>query len=134
MINLQLIQLLLTQTSITNVVGTRIYPVILPTDSPLPAITLHLITGHSEPTLDTTGTYQTVIQIDCWGPVNGYAQAAQAHDAVVKFLNGYIGTLSDGTRLLGAIYEGPIDMPDFQTLQIRASGQFRLFWTFPAAS
>ena len=59
---------------VTALVGTRIFPVILPQNTTLPAITYQVVTTVLMPTLDgESGLENALFQIDCWAA--GYAAA-----------------------------------------------------------
>jgi hypothetical protein len=102
-----LFHLLSTESTIAALVGTRIYPVALPTGPTLPAIVYYSAGGTGDPTLDTSGLQKLRYTFDCWGET--YAAADQVRDALVAFLNGYRGALSNGILLQMAEYIQPID-------------------------
>ena len=108
MIQAGIFNLLSQNSSIAAMAGSnpaRIWPVLLPEDPTLPAITYHVIGGASMPTLSTSGMQRLRMQFDCWGA--DYDDAATLRAALIAALNGYQGTLSDGTYLQYAQLIGP---------------------------
>lgn len=99
--------LLSTETSITALVVDRVYPVIMPTGSLYPCLTYSLVGGQSKQTLTTSGAQKRRLQIDCWA--KDYLTAALIRETIADFLNGYRGTLSDGTYLQNVEYIQPLD-------------------------
>jgi hypothetical protein len=97
MIETGLYTLLSTEPLITSLVGTRVYPVMLPTDGAFPAITYQIVGGQSFPTLTTTGLQKLRIQFDCWA-TDAYLTAAELRAAVTTFLAGRSCQLANGTR------------------------------------
>jgi len=72
---------------------TRMYPVVLPQDPAMPAITYQYISGASVVSHDgPTGLENPTFQIDCWG--SSYSQMDALFQAVRKRLNGAKGTFS----------------------------------------
>jgi hypothetical protein len=107
MIETGLYALLSTEPSITALVGTRVYPLILPTDGTFPAITYQIVGGQSFPTLTTTGLQKIRLQVDCWA-TDAYLTAASVRVVVTKFLAGRSCQFADGTRASFQLI-GPID-------------------------
>ena len=84
---------LVADSTVTNLVGSRIYPLTLPQGVTLPAIRYQRITGTSDPHLGgTTGLAVATIQFDCVGTT--YAKAEQVRDAVRESLEAYRGTVN----------------------------------------
>jgi hypothetical protein len=129
MISTGLFSLLSTAAPITALVDTRIYPVRLPTKPTLPAITYQSAGGAGEQTLNTSGFQRRRYQFDFYGLV--YLDAEAVRDALVAFLNGYQGLLSDGTLLQNAEYLQPIDFDQQEALQYRCAVEFYLYFDFP---
>ena len=87
MIEATLYSVISSATAITALSGDRIYPVVLPTDPALPALSYMFIAGVVKPTMDTRGTQRSRVQIDCWG--NTYSDAVSLREAVIQTLAGY---------------------------------------------
>lgn len=85
-----LVALLLADSGVSALVGTRIYPLKLPQDDGLPAIRFQRISGERVRTLDgPTGLVRPRIQIDAYGKT--YAEAKAVAEAVEALLDGYSG-------------------------------------------
>lgn len=121
--------LLSTAAPISALVGTRIYPVNLPEKPILPAIVYYTAGGTSEPTFETSGLQKLRYQFDCYGELFG--DADRTRDALVAFLNGYQGTLSNGIVLQDAIYLQPIDGFKDAPRQFCLGVEFYFLFTLP---
>lgn len=79
----------------------RLYPVILPGDPVLPAVTYQRITTRRDyTTTGPVGLSRVRMQFDAWA--NGYAECKQLHTALLAILenrDSYAGTFPDGTRI-----------------------------------
>jgi hypothetical protein len=95
MIEVGLVSLLNTSAAITNLVGSRIYPVSLPEDATLPAIAFKLIGSQSWPTFDTIGFQRKRFEFSCYATT--YLVAITIKAALISILDRYTGTLSDGS-------------------------------------
>lgn len=116
--------LLATDPTITPLVSGRVTPVILPKSPALPAITFFLVVSTSVVNLDATAVNTVRVEIDAWS--KSYLEAKQIQAALHNLLDGWSGTLSDGTRVLEASSN---DNPDFfekDSLLYRASTTFTL--------
>lgn len=128
MIDAGLWHLLSTTAAITAICKTRIYPIILPPDPTWPAMTYQIIAATPEPTLDTAGFQRWRLQFDCWA--NTYADAASLRAALIRTLNGYQGTLSDGTLLQDAEFIQVTDFFADDARVYRCMVEFYLYFTF----
>lgn len=83
----------LADATVSGLVGARMYPVILPQNPTMPAITYQYISGASVISHDgATGLENPTFQIDCWGST--YATMDALFEAVRERLNGAKGTFS----------------------------------------
>lgn len=114
--------------SVSALVGTRVYPVRLPTASALPAITYKLVGGHSDPTLDTSGLQSPRWEFHCWGMK--YADANVTRKALIELLNGYQGSLADGEYLQNVELIQSVDFDEPDALQYRCMVEFYLHFDF----
>lgn len=88
--------LLTSQSSITDLVGTRIYWSEAKQGKQRPLIVLHLISEISEYTVaGTVDLESSLVQVDCWG--NTLTDALAVSEAVKAVLSGYKGTVGDTT-------------------------------------
>jgi hypothetical protein len=112
----------LQQDTINTAVDGRIYPLVLPADSPLPAITYQIVGGSSQGTQDTHGTQRYRVQVDCWGET--YGDAVTLRNAVIAALDHYN---VDGVYIT---LLQPTDFFDHDALQYRAMVEFYVFSSF----
>ena len=85
--------------NVTALVGTRIYPKLLPQSPAYPAVVLHLISGGTDHTHDgPDGIAEVRYQIDCLAPT--IAAATAAAEAVRVALDGYQGTMGGAGGVL----------------------------------
>jgi hypothetical protein len=94
-------------TPLTNIVGTNIFPVVLPKSPPMPAVTFVQVSSHTLVTFNKTEISTDLIELNCWG--NTYHDAAYAQAALHTLLDMYQGTLSEGTVVM---YTSSTDNPD----------------------
>lgn len=129
MLEIGIYSLLAGESTISALVANRITPVRLPIGSPMPALTYRIIGGSGDPTLDTSGMQRRRLQIDAFADT--HLQAAQLREAVVKFLNGFQGALSDGTVLQNADLIQPQDFDEQYSREFRCMVEFYLIFVFP---
>lgn len=87
---------LTTTAAIAALVGTRIYPLLIPLDATLPAAAYQRISGPFEAAHDgPTGLVRARIQITCVGATYAAARAVAA--AIVTAMLGYRGAMGDYT-------------------------------------
>lgn len=116
------------ESTISAVVADRIYPLLLPEGVALPAITFQAAGGRSMPTLATSGMQQPRIQIDVFGAT--YEDADAGRLALRKFLNGYQGTLADGTYLQNVDLIQQSDTYEEYPRQFRCMLEFYFYFDF----
>lgn len=131
MIEVGLVALLQADADMAALVGTRIYPVLLPPnqgqDGVYPALTYQLAGGKSDPSYDTSGLITLRMQFDAWG--DKYSDASITRKTLVQVLNGYRGALPDGTFLEDAQYIQPMDYFVDKLLLYRCAVEFYLRFT-----
>lgn len=76
-----------TDGAISGIVEERIHPIILPQQSPMPAITYTLVFGEPQNSIDgfTSGLRRISVQIDCWSRT--FDRTKDLAAAVVERLN-----------------------------------------------
>jgi len=122
MIELSVASILSTAPAISALVGSRVYPVTLPTDPTLPALDYKFVGGSSTATQDTYGTQRYRLEVNCWG--NTYSDAVTLRAAVVATLSQYS---ADGVFIA---YLMPQDFFEDEILQYRAMAEFYVFANF----
>lgn len=81
--------ILLSNPAVYELVGTRIYPLVLPLDCTFPAI------SYSKPSSPHNRVVKSPrFQIDCWDKANNFTAVQKLSLAVEAALNGYSGTVS----------------------------------------
>jgi len=106
----------------------RLSPVTLPEIPTLPAATYQIVGGSSEPTFQTSGMQKLRVQFDHYG--NTYSDANGLREATRVLLNGYSGTLSDGTVLQKADLIQSVDYFENDARQYRCMSEFYLWFDF----
>ncbi len=119
MIELDFATVLSAPAAITAICGTRIYPLVLPTDPILPAIDYSFVGGSATSTFDTTGSKKYRVEVNCWGDT--YSDAVTLRAAVTAALNGYLDAN------LKILLIQPRDFFDRELEQYRAMVEFYLF-------
>lgn len=107
-----LLNALVSATSVTSVVGTRIYPLLAPSSSALPFVTWRRTGIERFQTIGSPGGVPRV-SVDYTIIATTYNQAREAADAMRRVLDGYGGSL-DNTVVEQVSLENEID--DFVTL------------------
>ncbi len=107
MIEAGIVALLAADSGIAALVGTRIYPVLVPETTAYPCLSYQVVSSVQQYTVDRRELGQKRIQFDCWA--NTYADAENLKQALRNALDVYSGTLTDGTRVLGTFREVEID-------------------------
>jgi len=115
---LGLANLLSSTTAITSLVGANIFPVVVPQNGPLPALTWSTIAHTSVPGLQNEGMQRVRVQFDAWAQT--YAQAVAIRQAITASLLGYMGTLSDGTVVHNVLRVSSVDFFQHESLEYRA--------------
>lgn len=111
MIESNLVDLLRADATVTSIAADRIYPVLLPDESTLPAITYQVIATTPLYALDERiNLTRYRIQIDAWAKWPSYAQAKSLAEAIRVVLDGYSGPRPDGSRIDSIIQVGATDL------------------------
>lgn len=122
MIETDFYTLLSSQAAVTDLCGSRIYPVVLPTGPTLPAIHYLFVGGSSQATQDTRGTQRYRVEVNSWGTTYGDAVTLRA--AVVNSLDQY------NQNGLFIRFLQNTDFFDHDLLQYRAMAEFYVHSNF----
>ena len=122
--------LLLGDTTVTQLSGGRVYPLVLPEDAPQPAIVYGTVGGNGDQQLDGIGTRRLRMQIDCYA--SRYKDAESLRTAVCAVLDTAQGLQPDGSTLLLAEYLEPLDHFDSTPRDYRVGVEYRLHYNPPA--
>ena len=99
---------LLGDPGLSGLVGTRVYPLRLPQQPALPAVTYAWVGGDRAHVLaGPAGVASPRLQFDCWAGT--YLQAHAVFDALRRRLDGYRGLAGAATRVQGAFLEAERD-------------------------
>lgn len=99
---------LLTKTSVTTLVGVRIYPQVLPKGAVYPAITYARLGGERTRSLEgANGQVMTTVQFSCWS--ESWDQSEVVAEALRNVLECFQGTF-DTTTVQGVFVEPPNDL------------------------
>lgn len=102
-----LFTLLSTESTISDICGTRIYPMFAEQEETLPHIIYQQISGDRDHTFDgASGFTQSRYQFNCLATT--YAGAKALFEAVRKFFDGYAGTVS-GVEIQSNLFSNEID-------------------------
>jgi hypothetical protein len=96
-----IVKLLTATPAISALVGTKIYPVVLPNDFPLsdlPAVTYQTVSASTDMNLDRSVLETKRIDINVFA--GRYLDAKSVHAAIAEVLAGFSGTLPNGVEIL----------------------------------
>jgi len=101
--------LLLADNTVMGLTSNRIYPLRLPLDCPLPAISIHKISGHKDHLI---GHGTPRYQVSCWA--ESFATAQTLSEAVINYLVRYKG-IASGNHIKQIVYENSLDAIEDET-------------------
>src|SRR5437870_436696 len=114
---------LLAASPVASLVGSRIYPVVLPPETTVfPALTYQAVSSSSEWATDRTEYDEKRIQFDAWA--QSYADCKAVLKALNGVLHGFVGTLSDGTRVILALRDVTVDFWQSEPRLYRSTADF----------
>ena len=110
---------------ISAVVADRVYPLLMPQNTQLPAITYQRISGASEQSMTgASGLAHPRIQLDCWGST--YKDVTVLREVLRQVLQGFRGQL--GTIFInGVIYVNDQDFYEWETKTFRTSTDVKIW-------
>lgn len=110
-------------------VGNRIYPVLLPEKTAMPAVSYQIVSWTSEPGFQTAGMQKVRVQFDCFGDT--YKQATNVREDMIKLLVGMQGeNLDDGHFLQNTELVQSIDFYEQDARQFRCALELKFLFTF----
>jgi hypothetical protein len=107
--------------AVTDIIGTRIYPVALPKDPVFPCISYADISLVTDPTMTDSGSKQKRIRFDCWS--KSYGEAKRLQQTLTDLFDGFVGTLPDGT-CTQALLQMELDFFESDSLTYRSLVEF----------
>ncbi len=115
--------LLYDDTSVRSIVDSRIYPLKMPYEATLPALTIHKISG---PRDHTTGHGTPRYQVSCWA--ESFALVQTLSEAVIDCLVRYKGVAS-GNHIKQIVYENSLDAIEDETGLFHVPLDFKIIHT-----
>ena len=121
-----IVAFLLADSTLGGLIGTRLYPLKLPQDPTMPAITYQWISGARVHSTDgASGLSSPRIQFDCWALT--YLEAEAVFEALRKRLDGFQGT-AGASRIQAAFFESERDLYDDEARLYRRSTDFFVWY------
>ena len=113
---------LLADATLGGLIGTRLYPLKLPQDPTVPAMTFQWISGQRAHAADgAVGLASPRVQFDCWAET--YLEVEAVFEALRKRLDGFRGT-AGASRVQGAFFETERDDYEDEARLYRRSADF----------
>lgn len=107
MIEIGVVSLLEANSALTALIGTRLYPVLLPEVATYPCVTYNVVSSTNDYTFETKEISRKRIDFNCFGET--YIDCKAVKQALRNVVDGYVGTLTDGTRVLGTFSGTELD-------------------------
>ena len=105
--------ILIGDATVAGLVGTRVYPNLVPQGADMPAVTYEQITGPREHVMtQTLGIAKSIFQINCWS--SSYSETKALAEAVRNELSDFTGTVNT-REIKQATIENEGDMPRVST-------------------
>jgi hypothetical protein len=118
---------LLTSTSaITDLIGARVTPVVIPPNVTFPCLSFTDISMVADPLLQGPGTSTKRIRFDCWG--KSYNDAKNLQAALHSLFDGYVGTLPDGTVIQETQLGNELDLYESDNRIYRSMTEYLFYY------
>ena len=118
---------LIADAGVSAIVGTRVYPILMPQNPTFELITYQKISGVRGKQLSgTTGYARPVIQIDCWA--ESFLTAQTLADAVRSAVDGYSGLMGSDVVDRAQIMN-EMDLYENETQIFRVSQDYEIWHT-----
>jgi hypothetical protein len=115
--------------TLNGLIADRLYPVRIPSGVTYPCASYQVVSASPESvSLDSAATRMKRIQFDCWATT--YGECKQIEAALASLLDGYQGTLSDGTKVLLATPGVVIDRWEEDATVYRVMTEYIFDFTF----
>lgn len=117
--------LIVNSAEFASIADTRLFPVLLSEESPLPAATYQVIATSPLYALDGRINFTEItLQVDAWGET--YAQVRSLAQAVESTLDNYSGVLADGSKVQGIQLYQQLDLFEPGARIFRVMSQFKI--------
>lgn len=114
---------LLADPTVSSLIADRLYDLIWPDNPTFPLLTSQLISTVTQSVFSGPLSMATVrMQYDAWG--KSYSDAKAAAAAITACLEGFQGTLPDGTAVDNITLDSSFDLYDSPSLSYRVSSDF----------
>lgn len=110
--------------SVSALVASRVYPVMLPQDPVLPCITYQMIAEPRVHALDGASAPSPYVQLDCWATT--YFAAGGLADAVSGVLDSFRGTLGGSLYVSACRQRSRRELYEPETKEFRISLDFSI--------
>ena len=115
-------QLLSADPGVSALVGQCVYPVIIPENATYPCVSYQVISATAEYTLGSAVEVTKRVQFDAWS--QAYADTKFVQTALHNLLDGFNGSLPDGTVVKGAFRDVEIDFFEQYSRTYRAVSEY----------
>jgi len=115
--------------TLSGLIGVRLYPVLVPEAPTYPCLSYQMISGLPSYTFQGRECEQARMQFDAWSDTYGGCKTVQK--ALRDVLDVYSGTLTDGTKLLGAFRGIGIDFFEDVPRSYRVMREYILYFVEP---
>ena len=128
MIETALFQQITADSTVASLIATRLFPLVWPDAPVFPLATYQRISTVTDSLLSGPLSMCTVrMQYDAWAET--YLQAKQIADALNAVLEGFQGTLPDGTSVDNIVLDSSFDLYDSPSLRFRVSSDYLVTYT-----
>jgi len=111
MIEEGIVALLRADATLTGLIGTRLYPVLVPEPTVYPCLSYQVVSASPDYTIDGTRCGSKRIQFDAWG--TSYGDCKAILQALGNVLDLFRGMLPDGTRAL--VIRNVLELDQFES-------------------
>lgn len=124
-----IVDLLKSDSTVNGLISGRVYLGDIPQDAQYPCLVILVASQRGEYDLEGRRITSRTIQME--GRGQNYYDADSVRDAVLRFLDAYQGTLTDGTRVLGTFIGPAMDFFESSSYTNRAVFEFTFQYVEP---
>lgn len=129
MIEAGLTALLSENAPLQALIGSCLYPVMLPENTAYPCVSYQGVSASSEYSLSGTSERWKRLQFDVWGQT--YSSVKAVVSALDDVLDGFSGPLSDGTVIVGAFRGVELDLSEPYSRTYRTMVEYTFHYRNP---
>lgn len=112
---------------ITALVSTRIYPVVLPENVTLPAISYSVVAQPQIHSLEGVTALNSLVQIDCWADT--FLASQNVAEAIANAINDFSGTIGSEEKIHSSIQTGKQELFEPDVNDYRVSLDYSIWHT-----